>query len=235
MGNAMLDKHEKVGTEPADKGTQEGTAEDVARIVDSQIDAAVADQHGPHAEGDAEGATAHDSRHEHGYGKNISGMTADKAVTAATITTHNIYEMTYLRVVGGAQAGKKRFENTATDLVGQSDSQRKKEDEKQRSAPRTTTNDEHQQSQGHDHPAARVAQLPHDAVQPRTVGTVELQQQPFVEVNDCVHRGNSDDFHKTGFHPSFLAILQFHLVPAVQGVVDDFHARAFVQHEEGFA
>lgn len=163
----------------------DGTTNDVAQIMNTEIHARIAHKASPKNHSDREAPIAEDKRHVNGKSEGVGGMTRREAVSTPTIAVDNMYERRERVVeIGWTKPLELGTYQRSTGLVGSEDDKTDGHQAQGCPLPRHTTEEEIRKKyvEGNPHPA--VADEPHHAIEERTVRIVDNEQQTFIYMNE---------------------------------------------------
>ena len=171
----------------ADEEAEEGAAEDVAGIVEAEIDAGVAAEAGPEEEGQRGEAPTEIQREEGTEAEGVGGMAGDEAVEAPSPTLHEIHEAFEQGLVAGAEAMEEGFTEAAGEAVGDEDEQGHGGDDEEDFAPGAVLQQDVEQHEEQRHPRAGLGHHHEDVVHVGALAAVQGQQQALVKRNYLFH------------------------------------------------
>ena len=188
------------GLQPAGRGPQhhgidgaageeaeEGAAENVAGIVEAEIDARVAAEAGPEQEGQRGEAPTEVEREEGAEAEGVGGMAGDEAVEAPSPTLHEIHEAFEQGLVAGAEAVEEGLAEAAGEAVGDEDEQGHGGDDEEDFAPGAVLQQDVEQHEEQGHPRAGLGHHHEDVVHVGALAAVQGQQQALVKRNHLFH------------------------------------------------
>ena len=105
----------------ARKAAYEAAKEDVARIVDAQVDAGISAERSPNEQQQGETAMADEQGKEEAEAKGVGGMAGDEAVAPATVAVDNVDQMHDGWLMRGTEALEQGLADAGGHLVAQED------------------------------------------------------------------------------------------------------------------
>jgi hypothetical protein len=99
---------------PRDKAPAE-TYKDITRIMNTEIKTCPTIGEGPQYHRCCQQSATNEPPEEDGEAEGVGGMGREEAIASSTIAIHDIYQHTYLRVMGRPPSGNSGFDNLVID------------------------------------------------------------------------------------------------------------------------
>ena len=170
-----------IDTETAQRAP-ERAHQDVAGIVETEVDAGITAQQGVGHEGEGDPRVAVDKGEEGADGKAVGGMTGEEAVEPAATAIDKVNETGQGGFVGGTETLHQGFADATGSLVGQQDGQTDHEDNEADTTVVVGTEQHEEEEQVEEYPRGYAGDAHPEAVPIDGVAAVEQEQKLLVEV-----------------------------------------------------
>ena len=171
---------EQITDEPADE-TEKGSAKDVTRIVDSEVDARIAVHRCPQEEGESEQTTAHGEGTKEKDCKSVGRMTGNKTVGTTRVAANGVYHALKRGGVGGPRTVEEGLQEAAAQLVGQQNGQGQGQGETEKLSPAASLQHDVEEDKQKGYPRLSLCDGPHKTIPPVALTAIEQEEEAAVQ------------------------------------------------------
>lgn len=173
----------------AREAAHEQAKEDVARIVDTQIDAGIGAETGPNEQQQGEAAMTDEQGKKDTEAKSVGGMTGDETVTAASITIDNVDQIHDRGVLRRTETLEQRFADARSHLVAYENGKSNGKESGQKVTGSASASNDVQQHGKHWHRHPCGSDKHHHLIPKKGMATIQLQKQRLVEGDYLLQEG----------------------------------------------
>ncbi len=155
------------------QGTEECPHQDIAGIVDAQVDAAIGAQYGIGIENHGDPTVTEQQRQEYGNPEGIGRMIGEKAIQPAPIALYDVYDGIEFGIVRRPETVKKGLEESMTGLVGNGDEEGYEKQRKEKGTHPLVLEYHIGHNEHHRNPGDCLRDGPHESVEIQGIASIQ--------------------------------------------------------------
>jgi len=200
------------------KDAPQGASQDIERIVDAQIDAAVACQASIQQQQRRDLLVVEQEREEDAHAKGVGGVTGDKAIESATIIVYQVYHIGKFRFLRRPQPVEVRLAETTGELVAKCHKQSNHNNDEQTAAPIVVPDNSIKQAGKQGNPCGCLRDSHHYAVEKEGRRAVQGNEE-FLVPMDYLFNHSLYQVKCFLWYPPYLAVGNTYFAPLFETAV----------------